>query len=145
MWNFGAKIDIIRDMKKVISELWKRYIGTLKTLHPNFANVILELWWRFIWSFKRYIRTMKTLYPNLETLHPNFQNVTCEHWKRYMRTQKHYIRTSIHVDISTVPKNPKGDPLDSKSGLWLQKTSKRGPFGNIWKFSKKSLKEPKIL
>ena len=29
--------------ENAISELWKRYIRTLKTLYPNFANVISEL------------------------------------------------------------------------------------------------------
>ena len=56
-------------------------------------NVISELW-------KRYIRTLKTLHANSETLYPNFENVTCELWnaiselwKRYMRTLKRFIRS----------------------------------------------------
>ena len=54
--------------QNVISELWKRYIRTLKMLHPNFGNVIFELW-------KCYIRILKTLYANFETFYPNFENV----------------------------------------------------------------------
>ena len=43
--------------ENVISELRKRYMRTLKTLHANFET--------------RYIRTLKTL-------DPNFENVTSE-------------------------------------------------------------------
>ena len=33
----------------------------MKTLYPNFENVIQELW-------KRYIQTLKTVYPNFENV-----------------------------------------------------------------------------
>ena len=97
--------------------LWFLNIRTLKTLHPNFENVtseiwnvISELWKRYIRTLKCYIRTLKTLHPNFETsysnienvasefgnvilehwgtLHPNFENVISEHWKRYIRSLK---------------------------------------------------------
>ena len=57
-----------------------RISWTLKTLHPSFENVTSELW-------KRYIRTLKTLYHNFEMLHPNcekfypnFENVISQLW-----------------------------------------------------------------
>ena len=31
------------NFENVIFELWKRYIGTLKTLYPNFGNIMSEL------------------------------------------------------------------------------------------------------
>ena len=57
--------------EKVISELRKRYIRTLKTLYPTFENVSSELW-------KRYIRTLKTLQRTWETLQLNLENVISE-------------------------------------------------------------------
>ena len=35
MWNFGEK-------PITLYENWKRYIRTLKTLHPNFENALSE-------------------------------------------------------------------------------------------------------
>ena len=67
LWNLWKK-------SIMLYENWKRYIRTLKTLHPNFENVTSELW-------KCYIRTLKTL-------HPNFENVASELWKHYIRTLK---------------------------------------------------------
>ena len=64
------------DFENVTSELRKRYIRTLKTLHPNF----------------------ETLYPRpLKTLHPNFENVIFEFRKRYIRTLK-----TLHPNFENV-------------------------------------------
>ena len=43
VWNFGEnrkKIGVKNE--NVVSKLWKRYIRTLKTLYPNFGNVLSE-------------------------------------------------------------------------------------------------------
>ena len=92
--------------------VWKRYIRTLKTLYPNFENVISEFW-------KRSIRTLKTL-------HPNFENVISDFWKRSIRTltlktlhpsfEIRYIWIEIRVDLSA-----------KKLNKWTEK-SKGGTF-----------------
>ena len=55
---------------EITSELRKRYIRSLKTLYPNFENVISELSKRYIRTLKRYIRTLETLYANFENVYP---------------------------------------------------------------------------
>ena len=94
------------------SELWKRYIRTLKTLYPNFENVISELW-------KRYTRTLKTLYPN-------FENVISELWKRYIKTSK-----TLYLNFKNVTSELWNVIVELKSGLtsrlriWTKKWTDR--------------------
>ena len=103
--------------ENIVSELWKRYIRTSKTLHPNFEklypifeNAISELSKRYIRTLKRYIRTLKTLYPN-------FQNLISELWKRYIRILK-TLYPNLENFMSELWKHPNFNLENVTSELW---------------------------